>query len=208
MYTPPAFRVEELTAIHEAMRAARTATLVTSTAEGMIGTPLPLFLDRAEGSMGTLYGHVAKANPQWKLECTGEAMAIFNGPEAYVSPSWYETKQQTHKVVPTWNYLAVHAYGKVEFFDDPDRLLDVVTRLTSLHEKDRPDPWAVSDAPPEYIASQLKGIVGLRMPITRLDGKSKMSQNKNAADRAGVKAGLTASQLPQDRAVADLIPND
>jgi transcriptional regulator len=132
-------------------------------------------------------------------------MAIFAGPEAYVTPSWYATKTETHKVVPTWNYVAIHAYGPVEFFDDADRLLDVVTRLTDLHEHARADRWAVSDAPADFIKSQLKGIVGLRIPITRLDGKRKMSQNRSADDRAGVIEGLSASDSAEDRAVASLI---
>ena len=133
-------------------------------------------------------------------------MAIFTGPEAYVSPSWYATKQETHKVVPTWNYIAVHAYGPVAFFEDADRLLDVVTRLTDLHEQSRQARWAVADAPADFIKAQLKGIIGLRMPITKLDGKRKMSQNRNPADRAGVIDGLLESARPEDRVVASLIP--
>ena len=143
--------------------------------------------------MGTLYGHVAKANPQWREVPVGEAMAIFMGPDAYVTPSWYEGKSRDGKVVPTWNYVAVHAYGPVEFFEDADRLLDVVTRLTDLHEASRPRPWAVSDAPPDFIQAQLRGIVGVRLPITRIDAKRKMSQNRKAEDRANVKEGLSGS---------------
>jgi transcriptional regulator len=116
------------------------------------------------------------------------------GPDAYVTPSWYATKAETGKVVPTWNYVAVHASGPVEFFDDPERLLDAVRRLTDLHEGGRASPWAVSNAPPEFVRAQLRGIVGLRMPIARLEGKCKMSQNRTAADRAGVAAGLAAER--------------
>lgn len=206
MYTPPAFRVDDLAEIHAAMREARSATLVTSTPEGLIGTPLPMMLDDSEGPNGTLYAHLARANPQCRLPANGEALAIFAGPEAYVTPSWYATKHETHKVVPTWNYVAVHAYGPLELFDDPARLHDIVSRLTNLHEQGRTDKWAVTDAPAEFIAAQLRGIVGLRMPITRLEGKRKMSQNRNAADRAGVIAGLAASDNPEDHAVAGLIP--
>jgi transcriptional regulator len=207
MYIPPAFRLDDVTNIHQAMREARSATLVTATGEGLVGTALPMVLDESEGQNGTLYAHVARANSLWKLVPTCEAMAIFAGPEAYVTPSWYATKQETHKVVPTWNYVTVHAYGSVEFFDDTDRLLDVVTRLTDLHEQTRSERWAVTDAPTDYIKSQLRGIIGLRMPITRLDGKRKMSQNRNAADRAGVIEGLSRSDRPEDRKVASLIPN-
>jgi len=167
---------------------------------------LPLFLDDSEGEHGVLYGHVARANPQWKLPPIGDALAIFSGPDAYVTPSWYATKQETEKVVPTWNYIAVHAYGPVEFFEAPERLLDVVTRLTSKHEGTRAKPWAVSDAPADFIAAQLRGIVGVRIPVVRFEGKRKMSQNRPEADRIGVAAGLAASENHGDREVARLIP--
>lgn len=206
MYVPPAFREDDLAALHGAMRDARLANLVTATAEGLIATPLPLFLAPEEGPYGTLYGHLARANPQWELPPTGEAMALFMGPDAYVSPSWYPSKREHQKVVPTWNYVAVHAYGPAKFFEDAGRLLDVVTRLTDLHERPRAEPWAVTDAPETFIRAQLKGIVGLRLPITRIEGKRKMSQNRSAADRAGVAAGLAASDRASDRAVAALIP--
>ena len=206
MYVPPAFAVDDVAALHASMRAARLANLVTATAEGLVASPLPLLLDVTEGSQGVLYGHLARANPQWRAAPLGEAMALFMGPDAYVTPSWYATKRETGKVVPTWNYVAVHAYGPVEFFEDAGRLLEVVTRLTNLHEGPRAEPWAVADAPEPFIRSQLRGIVGLRMPITRLEGKRKLSQNRNAADRAGVAAGLAASDRPADHQVATLIP--
>lgn len=206
MYLPPHFRDDDLPGIHALMQATRLSTLVTATADGLIGTPLPLILDTQEAPQGVLYGHVSKANPHWKTAPQGEAMAIFTGPEAYISPSWYATKQETGKVVPTWNYVAVHAYGPLEFFEDADRLLEIVTRLTAKHEQSRDKPWAVSDAPEDFIRTQLKGIVGLRLAITRLDAKRKMSQNRSEADRAGVIAGLSASADDRDRAVAALIP--
>jgi transcriptional regulator len=133
-------------------------------------------------------------------------MALFMGPDAYVSPAWYPSKLEHGKVVPTWNYVAVHAYGPVEFFDDAHRLLDIVTGLTRLHEGGRAEPWAVSDAPEAFIRAQLKGIVGLRLPITRIEGKRKMSQNRSPGDRAGVAAGLAASDRASERAAAALIP--
>jgi transcriptional regulator len=153
-----------------------------------------------------LYGHLARANPQGREPASGAALAIFSGPDAYVTPSWYATKRETGRVVPTWNYVAVHAYGTAEFFDEADRLLAVVTRLTERHEGARPAPWAVGDAPAEFVAGQLRGIVGLRLPIARLVGKRKMSQNRSAADRAGVAAGLSAGG-PAERRVAGLIPS-
>jgi transcriptional regulator len=205
MYVPPAFQDDDIDSIRATIRAARLASLVTATAEGLIATPLPLLLDEAEGALGVLYGHVAKANPHWRSPPNGEALAIFMGPEAYVTPSWYATKQETGKVVPTWNYVAVHAYGPVEFFQETERLLEVVTRLTNIHEASRPQPWTVGDAPADFIASQLRGIVGLRIPVKRFEGKRKMSQNRPEADRIGVAAGLAASEKPQDQEVAPLI---
>jgi transcriptional regulator len=190
MYIPPAFNETNAIAIRELIRHAGLANLITCTSGGMICTPLPLFLDETEGEHGVLYGHVAKANSQWKEEQTCEALAIFSGPDAYVTPSWYASKREHGKVVPTWNYAAVHAYGPVEFFEDADRLLEVVTRLTNLHEASRSKPWAVTDAPTDFIKNQLRGIVGLRMSISRLDAKKKMSQHRPAADRAGVAVGL------------------
>ena len=205
MYLPVHFKMDELAAIHAAMRASRLATLVTASADGLIATPLPLILDESEGEHGTLYGHVARPNPQWNTPMIGEAMAIFTGPDAYVTPSWYATKAEHGKVVPTWNYVAVHAYGMAEFFEDADRLLAVVTRLTNLNEQTREKAWQVSDAPADFIKAQLRGIVGLRLPITRIDAKRKMSQNRKLEDRVGVVAGLGGSDDPVDREVAAMI---
>lgn len=207
MYTPPAFRDEDEESLRATIRAARLATFVTATADGPLATPLPLYLDESEGERGAIYGHLAKANPQSRVPPLGDGLAIFMGPDAYVTPAWYATKQETGKVVPTWNYVAVHAHGRVEFFDDPVRLLAVVSHLTDRHEDGRGSPWAVSDAPPDFVQAQLRGIVGLRMPIMRLEGKRKLSQNRNAADRAGVAAGLASSERASDRAVAALIPS-
>ena len=207
MYTLAAFRDDDMESVWATIRAARLANFITATANGPLATPLPLFLDESEGEYGVLHGHLAKANPQWRVPASGDALAIFMGPDAYVTPAWYATKQETGKVVPTWNYVAVHASGPVEFFEDADRLLNVVSRLTTLHEGARAQPWAVSDAPPDFIQAQLRGIVGLRMPITRLEGKRKLSQNRSAADRAGVAAGLAASERISDRDVAALIPS-
>ena len=190
------------------MREARLATLVTATAEGLLATPLPLFLKRDEGEHGVLYGHVAKANPQWQMAPTAEALAIFAGPDAYITPSWYAAKAEHGKVVPTWNYAAVHAYGAIEFFDDEASLHAVVSDLTAIHEGTRAEPWAVTDAPEKFVAAQLKGIVGLRLRISRIEGKRKMSQNRPEADRAGVIAGLSESERPIDRHVATMIPRE
>lgn len=208
MYIPPAFREDDPAILLRLMRDTRLSTLVTATAAGPIGTPLPLFFDPDEGEHGTLYGHLARANPQWQAEPIGDAMAIFMGADAYVSPSWYAAKREHHKVVPTWNYEAVHAYGPVEFFEDPVRLLEAVTRLTNLREGAMATPWQVADAPPAFVQAQLRGIVGVRLAIRRLEGKRKLSQNRPAADRDGVARALADSPDPADRRVASLIPLD
>ena len=193
MYVPPLFKEDRIDVLHEAIRRAGLATLVTLTPGGLIASHVPMLLDPKPAPYGTLIGHLASPNPQAR-GAIGEALAIFQGPEAYITPSWYETKRQTGKVVPTWNYVAIHAYGMVEFFADQDRLRDVVTRLTVRQESPRADPWAVTDAPAGFIDMMLKGIVGFVLPIARLEGKWKMSQNRPAEDRAKVIAGLEAEE--------------
>ena len=205
MYRAKAFGEDDPAVLRQIMRDARLATLVTATPDGLVATALPMCL-ADEGPHGVLYGHVAKANAQWTLPVTGDALAIFTGPNAYVTPSWYAAKQAHGKVVPTWNYLAVHAYGPVEFFADEDRLYQVVTTLTNQHEGSRPEPWAVTDAPDDFIRALLRAIVGVRLPLTRIEGTRKLSQNRPAADRAGVIAGLSQSDRDDDRAIAALIP--
>ncbi len=191
--------------MHALMHAVRLGQLVTATAQGLMATPLPLLLEPGEGERGVLYGHVARANSQWREAVLGEGLAMFLGEHAYITPSWYASKQRDGKVVPTWNYVAVNAYGPVEFFEDPIRLLDLVQRLTHRHESDRPAPWSVDDAPADYIQLQLRGIVGIRMPIMRLEGKRKLSQNRNEADRTGVRNGLASSDVDRDRALSKLM---
>jgi transcriptional regulator len=202
VYIPPLHKEDRVDVMHDAIRRIGLATLVTQTADGLIASHVPMLLDVAPEPYGTLIGHLARPNPQAR-GAIGEALAIFQGPEAYITPSWYATKRATGKVVPTWNYVAIHAYGTLELFDDRERLRDVVTRLTERQEAGRTDPWAVSDAPADFTEAMLKGIVGFALPVTRLEGKWKMSQNRPAEDRAGVIAGLEAEQR-QD--VAALIP--
>ena len=197
MYVPPLFKEDRTEMLHAAMRQAGLATLVTLTGDGLVASHVPVLVEAAPAPHGTLLGHLARPNPQAKGAVAGtDALVIFQGPDAYITPSWYETKRQTGKVVPTWNYVAIHAYGPVTFFNDAGRLLDVVTRLTDREEGRRAaqgaTPWAVTDAPGDFIEVMLKGIVGFSLPITRLEGKWKMSQNRPAEDRAGVVAGLSA----------------
>jgi transcriptional regulator len=203
LYLPPLFKEDRIDVLHDAIHRTGLATLITNTADGLIASHVPMLLDAKPAPYGTLIGHLARPNPQAR-GALGEALAIFQGPEAYITPSWYETKRKTGKVVPTWNYVAIHAYGTVEFFDDPERLRDVVTRLTERQETPRAAPWAITDAPADFIDVMLKGIVGFAMPIVRLDGKWKMSQNRPPADRSGVVDGLSADGRED---VAALIPS-
>lgn len=206
MYLPGQFNEERLEVLLQAIREARLATLVTMGAEGIEASHVPLLLDPEPRPYGTLIGHLARPNPQWSRATPDlQALAIFLGPEAYVSPAWYQTKRETGRVVPTWNYVAIHAYGRIQFFDDAERLLDLVTRLTAAHEGSRPQPWAVGDAPADFIHGMLKGIVGFAIPIERLEGKWKMSQNRPAADRAGVIEGLRREGGPAEAAVAAIV---
>jgi transcriptional regulator len=186
MYLPPHFAETRVPVLHAAIRAAGLATLVTHGDAGIEASHVPMLLDPEPAPFGTLIGHVARDNPQRQADRTGESLAIFLGPDAYVSPSAYETKRRTGKVVPTWNYVAIHAYGRLEWFGDEARLRALVTRLTERHEARRAAPWAVTDAPDDYVRSMLAAIVGFALPIARLEGKWKMSQNRPAEDRAGV----------------------
>jgi len=186
MYIPPAFAEDRPDELREIIRAASLPVLISDGASGLVATHLPLTLDGER-----LIGHFAKANAHWKaFDPARESLAIFLAVEGYVSPSWYATKAETGKVVPTWNYEAVHAYGRLEIFERPEDILPIVTKLTERYEGKRAKPWAVSDAPSDYIASQLKGIVGVVLHVSRLEGKRKLSQNKTKADREGVVTGL------------------
>jgi transcriptional regulator len=203
MYTPAAFRQDDLATLHQQIRATRLPTLVSHGTQGLLASHLPLLLEAGEGPYGTLYGHFARANPQWRELADGSpALVIFQGAEAYISPSWYAAKAEHGKVVPTWNYISVQAHGRAEVFDDAERLLQLVSRLSALHEAERPQPWAVSDAPRDYIDSMLRAIVGFALPIERLEGKWKLGQNRSQADQNSVREGLQASHDPRDHALA------
>ncbi len=204
MYVPSHFREDRVTVLHATIDRSGLATLVTAGPDGPEASHVPMLLDRGAGPLGTLYGHVARANPQWRHPDPA-GLAIFLGPDAYVTPSWYATKGRTGEVVPTWNYVAVHARGRVTFFDDEERLLDLVAKLTRRHEAPRQAPWAVSDAPPDYVRANLRAIVGFELPIAKLEGKWKMSQNRSAEDRAGVADGLEREGGASAAAVAALV---
>lgn len=206
MYLPKEFKEERVPVMHEAIRQARLGTLITLGPDGMEASHIPMLVDPAPAPFGTLKGHIARANPQWRRASSEvQALAIFLGPDAYITPAWYETKRQSGKVVPTWNYVAIHAYGPLTFYEDADRLLALVTELTETHEAGRAEPWAVSDAPRDYVAGMLKAIVGFELPIARLEGKWKMSQNRPAQDVAGVLEGLAHEDGESQEAIADII---
>jgi transcriptional regulator len=196
MYIPKAFEENRLEVLHDAIERVGLATLVTATANGLMASHIPLLLDRDSGEFGTLLGHVAIANNQWRESLPDtDALAIFVGPDAYISPTWYASKAETGRVVPTWNYVAVHCTGPATFFQDQDRLLKLVTRLTGRHEAAFPKPWQVADAPQAFIEGQLRAIVGLELPIRKIEGKWKMSQNRTLEDRRGVVRGLGESEV-------------
>ncbi len=191
MHVPRSFVEDRVEILHEAIREAGLATLVTAGAGGLVVSHVPVSLEADPAPLGRLVAHLARANSQWKsTRDGGAAVAIVLGPDGYVSPSWYATKRETGRVVPTWDYVAVHAHGTVRFFHDRERLLELVARLTERHEHARAEPWKVSDAPPGYVDGLLDGIVGVELTITRLEGRWKASQNKGEGDRRGVEAGL------------------
>jgi transcriptional regulator len=203
MYVPRHFSEERVPILHDAIERAGLATLVTVGPAGLDASHVPMLVDRGRGPLGTIYGHVARANQQWRGGGPQlQAMAIFLGPDAYVTPSWYATKGRTGEVVPTWNYVAIHAHGHARFFEDPDLLLGIVTKLTEKHEGGREVPWKVSDAPERFVRAHLKAIIGFELPIERLEGKWKMSQNRPEEDRTGVVDGLEREGRPE---VADLV---
>lgn len=202
MYIPSANEETDLPTLHRLIEAHPLATLVTYGATGLFASHLPVMLDRTSGPSGMLKAHLSRANTQWRDFDPGiEALAIFAGPEHYISPSWYKEKQTTGKVVPTWNYVTVHAYVRMRVIDDVAWLANQVSALTDRHEAASPEPWQVSDAPAAYIESLLKGIVGLELEIIRIEGKWKLSQNQKEQDRLGVVAGLDALSTPSSNAM-------
>jgi len=205
MFMPDHFRVEDLAEMHALLRAHPFAALVSVTPGGLYGTHLPTVL-KDEGPNGTIECHLARANPHWKDLAKGEeAMMIFQGAEGYITPNWYATKAATGKAVPTWNYAIVHAYGRPAIMSDKDWLRRHVTELSDQQERSEAHPWKVSDAPESYIDVMLRGIVGFRFEITRLEGKSKMNQNRESQDRLGVIEGLKVRATRDDLEIAETV---
>ena len=193
MYLPRHFAQEDPAQLQALMAAHPLATLVSAGPDGLTADHLPLEYD---ASTATLRGHVARANPLWQHAGGQAVLAVFGGPEGYVSPSWYPSKAEHHKVVPTWNYAVVHAHGPLTAVHDAPWLHALVTRLTAHHESPRPQPWAVADAPDDYVQQMLRAIVGIEIRVERLVGKWKLSQNRSAADRQGVASAVAAEHSP------------
>ncbi|WP_422844430.1 FMN-binding negative transcriptional regulator [Acidovorax sp. M2(2025)] len=198
------FHVTEAATLHALVRAQPLATLVVAQGGALHANHIPLYLDPARGPHGTLIGHVARANGLWPL-LPQTAVAVFHGPQAYVSPSWYPSKAVDGKQVPTWNYAAVHAHGTLAAMDDPARLRSLLHTLSEQHEAHRPAPWRIDDAPPDYIDKLLRAIVGIELAVERWEGIWKVSQNRTDADRAGVVQGLLAEGTPAAADMAVLV---
>ena len=191
MYQPPHFREDRLDVQHRLIFTHPLGLLITAGAGGLQANHVPCLIDAAASERGTLRAHLARANPQiTELGNVTECLVVFQGPQQYISPSLYPTKQETGKVVPTWNYITVHAWGRPQVMDDATWLRKQIDDLTRHNEAPRAAPWQVSDAPEPFVAAQVKGIVGIEIPIARIEGKWKVSQNRPAIDQAGVVAGL------------------
>jgi transcriptional regulator len=205
MYLPKHFEETRVPVLHGLVRTHPLGALVAPTPSGLDADHIPFEVDPAPAPFGTLRGHVARANPVWREARDAEVLVIFQGPSTYVSPGWYPTKQESGKVVPTWNYAVVHAHGPLRVIDDRAWLRAFVERLTSRHEADRAAPWQVTDAPADYIEGMLGAIVGIEVPVRRLVGKWKVSQNRPAHDRAGVADGLSREGGRDAGAMAELV---
>ena len=196
MYVPAHFAGED-EAVQELLYSRGAADLVTATPEGLVATMLPFLYDRERS---VLLGHLARNNEHWKLPVIGDALVIMRGPDAYISPTWYASKQEHGRVVPTWNYITAHIHGTMTVHDDPAWVEDVVRRLSDRHESGRAEPWSVDDAPAKFVSGQLRAIVGVEIAIQRIEAKFKLSQNRPAADVDGVIEGLRATGDPQSAA--------
>lgn len=206
MYEPPLHVQADVEEQHALIRAHPLGLLVSHGAGGLLANAIPFLIDPESGKFGTLRAHVARANPQWRdLQTADEALVVFQGPQHYVTPSWYATKRETGKVVPTWNYLIVQARGRPRVIEDAAWLREQIEALTLSREQPRAAPWAVDDAPADFIAMQMRAIVGVEIEIADLRGKWKASQNRSDADRAGVVAGLDAEGDEDAAAMARIV---
>jgi transcriptional regulator len=205
VYLPPHFREDRLDVQHQLMRTHPLGLLISAGASGLLANPIPFLIVPDASARGTLQCHMSRANTQWQdLRTVDECLVVFQGPQAYVTPSWYATKRETGKVVPTWNYVTVHAWGRPRVIDDESWLRRQIEALTRSREDARAEPWHVGDAPADYISAQIKGIIGVEIPIARSEGKWKMSQNRPVADRERVIAGYR-DEGPASAAIAEIM---
>jgi transcriptional regulator len=206
MYQPPHFREERLDVLQNLIRSHPFAAMVTVGDDGLVANHFPFVIDPSQGPFGTLRAHMSRANTQWRdLDGSRDALVIFQGTDIYITPSWYPTKAETGKAVPTWNYAIVHVHGRPRAIHDPEWLMRHVGELTAQHEAGRAEPWSITDAPADFLEGMLKGIVGVEMEISRIEGKWKTSQNRPEIDRAGVVRGLTAQGDEQSLAMAEMV---
>jgi transcriptional regulator len=205
MHLPSQFEETRLNVLHDLVRSHPLGAFVTLTETGLAANHIPFVIHPGRGEKGTLCGHLARANPAWQHFGTIEALVIFQGPESYITPSWYPSKHADGKAVPTWNYAVVHAYGTPRAIEDGTWLLEHVTQLTATHEAGQALPWEVSDAPRDFTEQLISRIVGIEIPIARLQGKWKVSQNRKQPDRLGVAAGLESLATDRSQAMAELV---
>jgi transcriptional regulator len=206
MYNPAPFAENRADVLHDVIGRHPFATLISCGPDGPEATHVPMVLHTGVGPHGMLRCHVARANPHWKtIEAGGSVLSIFHGPQQYITPNWYPSKQEHGKVVPTWNYVAVHVRGRARLFEEQAQLLEHLQALTAENEAEFENPWSVSDAPAEYVSALSKGIVGIEISIESIEGKWKVSQNRPEADRRGVAAGLTLMNSPASLEMADLV---
>lgn len=206
MYLPQQFEEVRLEVLHGLIRSHPLGALVILSGGELSANHLPFLIQSEPGEKGRLCGHVSRANPVWRqFDGDTEGLVIFQGPECYITPSWYPGKRLDGRVVPTWNYAVVHVHGKPRAIENPDWLLEHVTRLTAVHETGQQQPWRVSDAPQDFIEQMIRGIVGIEIPVSRLVGKWKVSQNRSLPDRLGVAAGLEAQASDRSSAMAEMV---
>ena len=205
MYIPRANQEDRIPVLHKLIEDQPFASLITMGSSGLFASHIPMVLEQ-NGAIGQLRGHISRANTQWRdYTPSVEALAIFSGPQHYITPNWYPEKQETGKVVPTWNYVVVHAYGYLKIIEDTEWLMAHLQTLTCIHEAESRIPWKIGDAPADYIAAQIKGIAGLEIPIARIEGKWKVSQNRSEQDRSGVARGLAELNTAESLAMKPLV---
>jgi transcriptional regulator len=206
MYTPAHFKEDRIDVLHQLIAHHPLGTLITMTADGLNANHIPLMVDASRGEFGTLRGHVARSNPVWQtFQADVDALVVFQGPDAYISPSWYPGKKEHGKVVPTWNYAVVHAAGTLVIRDDAAWMRAFLNGITDHFESQKSAPWKMSDAPEDYLQTMMRMVVGIEIPIKSLTGKWKVSQNRPAADREGVAKGLVLGQSEAERKMAALV---